>query len=226
MLRPWWLPDWVSLQRRPTTGEGWFLLVIEVLIVLSGLNWAVRELLQHWYLIPPVALMTIFTVRVYLSARRSMLAARAARLAQFGMTIEEIDDLDDSSFEFAVRDLMIRDGIDAERVGGKDDQGRDVFGRDGGGRMWVVQCKHTIVESNVGVNVVYVVNGTAWQFHDADEVLIVTNGGFTSSAIRCAAQAGIHLIDRRDLTLWAEERHNLLDILGLTSADDTRDQAS
>lgn len=48
--------------------------------------------------------------------------ARAARLAVLRYSLAELDAMDPTAFEYAVRDLMIRDGIDARHVGQRGDQ--------------------------------------------------------------------------------------------------------
>ncbi|MEU7089697.1 restriction endonuclease [Streptomyces achromogenes] len=94
--------------------------------------------------------------------------------------LKEIDALHHSEFEFAVRDLMRRDGFEAERFGGAHDDVCDVRGVDADGRIWVVQCKHKRdgwEGKAIGVEVPQRLNGTAKTVHGARFAVIVTNGG-------------------------------------------------
>ncbi|MFD7645805.1 restriction endonuclease [Kitasatospora sp. NPDC059795] len=53
-----------------------------------------------------------------------------------------LDSLKPDAFEFAVRDLLRRDGYRAEKVGQSNDQSVDVLADDPMGRRWALQCKH------------------------------------------------------------------------------------
>ncbi|TDB93014.1 restriction endonuclease [Nonomuraea longispora] len=146
--------------------------------------------------------------------RAIMQRRRAERLAHLRLDLAmDIDRFDPTAFEYAVRDLMIRDGFDAERVGGAGDRAADVIGRGADGRVIVVQCKHTRTKAKVGAEVIYQVNGTAEHAHGADDAIVVTNGSFTSSAMSYAAKAGIHLMDRDGLRAWAQEGVALHELL-------------
>ncbi|WP_433501742.1 restriction endonuclease (plasmid) [Sphaerimonospora sp. CA-214678] len=121
------------------------------------------------------------------------------------------------AFEFAVRDLMVRDGIDARQVGGRGDKAADVIGHDERGYRIVVQCKHTTTGGKVGAPVIYQVNGTAGPAHGADVAVVVTNGSFTQGAQDSAAQFRIHLVDRHALQRWATDGVPLQRLLGLST---------
>lgn len=140
---------------------------------------------------------------------------RRERLANLRYDAAQIDEMSPREFELACRDLMRRDGVRAEHVGRTNDQGADVTGSDG--RRFVVQCKHTTRASNVGVQVLHGVNGTARQVHGADVVLIVTNGGFTRPARAFAVQHDIHLVDRTRLLRWSDEGESVHSLLGITA---------
>lgn len=72
------------------------------------------------------------------AARWEQVRAQGLRYA-----VEQLDRLHHTQFEFAVRDLMHRDGCaDAQQVGGRGDNGADVKATDPYGRLWVIQCKH------------------------------------------------------------------------------------
>lgn len=142
-------------------------------------------------------------------------AERDERLARLRLSLEQIDALSPAAFELAVRDLMIRDGIASRHVGHAGDQAADVIGRDGMGRAFVAQCKHTRTGSRVGVRVMYEVNGTAGPVHGADVAVVVTNGMFTRDAVAFAQTHGIKLIDRHRLRSWAAEGEGLHALVGL-----------
>lgn len=121
--------------------------------------------------------------------------------------LPELDALHHRDFEYAVRDLMLRDGCaDARQVGGAGDNGADVLATDPLGRTWVIQCKHRKDGdrgSAVGTPDLQRVNGTARQLYGADIVLVVTNGRFSARCPPLAAQLHMHLADRRTLAAWA-----------------------
>lgn len=165
-------------------------------------------------LIVPIGLGCAGLVAAARRTRRSTLArADRHRLAGVRLALPQIDLLDPTEFEHVVRDLMIRDGVDARHVGQRGDQVADVLGRDGQGRVFVAQCKHTTTAGRVPVRVIYEVNGTARPVHKADEAIVVTNGRFTRDARIQAAKFGIHLIDRDRLRNWAQDGVSLQTML-------------
>ncbi|MFC4119042.1 restriction endonuclease [Nonomuraea zeae] len=200
--------------RRPTGVGEWAAAAVAVLFGGLLLYEAVQALLSHWYLTAAAVLVPSATVAARLRRRATARRRRAERVAHLRLDlVADIDRLDPTAFEYAVQDLMIRDGIDAERVGGAGDKAADVIGRDQDGRVIVVQCKHTITEAKVGARVIYQVNGTAEHAHGADDAVVVTNGSFTRDATKYAAEVGIHLVDRDGLRAWAEEGVALQELL-------------
>ncbi|MER7111342.1 restriction endonuclease [Streptomyces sp. NPDC000229] len=141
--------------------------------------------------------------------------ARAANLARLRLTLGEVDAMSDAQFEFALRDLLVRDGWTARRVGRQGDQAADVIGRHPETGRIVIQAKHTKVRGKVGSQVMYQVKGTAGPVHGADVAVVVTNGGFTRDAKRWGEQHQVHWIDRDRLRTWAEAGTPLRDLLGL-----------
>ncbi|MFJ3673547.1 restriction endonuclease [Streptomyces sp. NPDC090106] len=128
---------------------------------------------------------------------------------QLERSIDDLDGLNHEEFEFAVRDLLRRDGLAAERVGGTGDDGCDVRAVDIDRRIWAVQCKHRRDGSRgdaIGVRVVRELKGTASEVHGATFAVIVTNGRFTSKARPHARRLGVHLVDRDRLSQWASGR--------------------
>lgn len=206
--------------RKPAGLQDWIgaalVAAVVVGILVQALGWLLQTMLSTWWLLP--ALVTAGGGGVWGRARARVMRARAAarRLQQLRYSMSDIDQMSPAEFELAVRDLMIRDGISARQVGGSNDQAADVIGRHPPtGQTIVVQCKHTTTAANVGVNVVYQVNGTAGPAHQADIAVIVTNGGFTVHASRNAADFRIALIDRAQLAHWADQGADLVDILAL-----------
>ncbi|WP_405914566.1 restriction endonuclease [Streptomyces sp. NBC_00728] len=140
---------------------------------------------------------------------------RAHALARLRLTLAQIDAMDDRAFECALRDLLIRDGWTARRVGGQGDQAADVIGQDRQRGRIVVQAKHTKVAGKVGSAVMYQVKGTAGPVHGANIAVVVTNGSFTRDARAWGERHQVQWVDRDRLRRWAEHGTSLQDLLGL-----------
>ncbi|MGW4893177.1 restriction endonuclease [Kitasatospora sp. NPDC004240] len=146
------------------------------------------------------------------TVRRRAQTERASRLR---LTLATIDAMTDRQFEFAARDLLLRDGCtSARQVGRQGDQAADVIAHHPVHGRIVVQCKHTRVAGKVGAQVMYQVKGTAGPVHHADIAVVVTNGGLTRDAAAWGDTHGIHWIDRDRLRRWAEDGATLADLLG------------
>lgn len=142
--------------------------------------------------------------------------ARVERLGQLRLALHDIDAMDDHAFEFALRDLMVRDGCrTARRVGQAGDQCADVIASHPRYGRVVVQAKHTTVSAKVGSHVMYQVNGTAGPVHRADVAIVVTNGFLTRDARAWGDRHGIRWIDRERLCRWAEHGDTFGDLLRL-----------
>ncbi|MFF8669527.1 restriction endonuclease [Streptomyces sp. NPDC015242] len=137
------------------------------------------------------------------------------RLATLRITLAEFDSMDDRRFEYALRDLLVRDGWPARRVGGGGDQAADVIGDHPQRGRIVVQAKHTRVGGEVGSAVMYAVKGTAGPVHAADHAVVVTNGALTRDAMAWGDRYRVHWIDRTKLRRWAEGGAALHELLGL-----------
>lgn len=90
------------------------------------------------------------------------------------------------ALERDVARLLLMSGFDDVRlVGGRGDRGADILAVRGG-RLWVVQCKHTSTSSAPREAVLEVVE--AARYYEADELAIATSrppgGGFTSEKAR------------------------------------------
>lgn len=169
----------------------WILIVLGVLALIGGAGWAHRLQQQRTW----------------------------ARLRQQALRygLPELDALHHREFEYAIRDLMLRDGCtDARQIGGAGDNGADVLATDPLGRTWVIQCKHRRDGdrgSAVGTPDLQRVNGTARQLYGADVVLVVTNGRFSTRCPLLAQQLHMHLADRRTLSTWASGGRPLWELL-------------
>ncbi|KUM67123.1 restriction endonuclease [Streptomyces curacoi] len=170
--------------------RGWPVAVVLAVTALSGLAWRQLQGMRR---------------------RR----ARAELLAILQIPLERIDALGDAEFEDALRDLLIRDGWSARRVGQKGDQAADVIGRHAQRGRIVLQAKHTTVGGKVDSKVMYQVKGTAGPVHKADVAVVVTNGGFTRDAKAWGERHQIHWVDRERLRQWAEDGAPLHELLRL-----------
>lgn len=141
--------------------------------------------------------------------------ARAATLARLRVTLAQFDAMDDREFEFALRDLLVRDGWSARRVGRQGDQAADAIGESGPFGRIVIQAKHTKAGGKVGSQVMYQVKGTAGPVHGADTAVVVTNGAFTRDAKAWGDRHQVHWVDRDRLRTWAEHGASLHDLLRL-----------
>ncbi|MFF4234050.1 restriction endonuclease [Streptomyces sp. NPDC001820] len=150
-------------------------------------------------------------------ARRSAQArrTRAESLARLQITLAQIDSMNDQEFELALRDLLIRDGWTARRVGQQGDQAADVIGQHPRHARIVLQAKHTTVGGKVGSPVMYQVKGTAGPVHGADIAVVITNGTFTRDAKTWGERHHVHWIDRDRLRTWAQHGTPLHDLLRL-----------
>ncbi|MFJ9106227.1 restriction endonuclease [Streptomyces sp. NPDC102405] len=140
---------------------------------------------------------------------------RAETLARLRITLAQLDAMDDRAFEFALRDLLLRDGWNARQVGRQGDQAADVIGEDRQRGRIVLQAKHTTVAGKVGSSVMYQVKGTAGPVHGADTAVVVTNGSFTRDAKTWGERHQVHWVDRDRLRRWAEHGTPLQDLLRL-----------
>ncbi|MEU1667143.1 restriction endonuclease [Streptomyces sparsogenes] len=207
--------------RRPRGGAE---AVSAVVVALAALVLAVRmaagavgALKDAW----PVVLILVLLAGAAAVWRSRQTAARRRRererLATLRITLEELDAMDDRRFEYALRDLLVRDGWPARRVGGGRDQAADVIGDHPQCGRIVVQAKHTRVGGKVGSSVMYEVKGTAGPAHKADHAVVVTNGAFTRNAMAWGDWHGVHWVDREKLQRWAENGAALHELLGVSA---------
>lgn len=206
--RPASLSEWIAFA---------FVAVIAIAIVVQVIRALVGVIFGHWYIAAGLGCGVVIVIAVVLWWQVAAVRRRSARLRHLRLTLDELDGMRPQAFEFAVRDLMLRDGMNARHVGRRGDKAADVVALDDRGHRIVVQCKHTTTGGKVGAGVVYQVNGTAGPAHGADVAVIVTNGFFTRGARDSAAEFRIHLIGRQDLARWAADGESLQRLLRLTS---------
>ncbi|WP_431683779.1 restriction endonuclease [Kitasatospora sp. KL5] len=188
-------------------------------LVVSVLLAVLRWFLAHWWILLLVLLagaaVAAVAVRDRMARRAAALEAqRRLRLALTGPG--GLDGMGHQAFEFAVRDLMRRDGCRAEQVGGGGDQSADVLATDPAGRRWVLQCKHKqdpLRGSAVGVGVLYALVGTNERVHRAQVPVVVTNGRFTGPARKWGMEQNVALVDRDVLGRWASSGRPLWELL-------------
>jgi restriction system protein len=151
--------------------------------------------------------------------------ARSENLACLQITLARIDAMNDQDFEYALSDLLVRDGWTARRVGQQGDQAADVIGEHHRHGRIVLQAKHTKVGGKVSSHVMYQVKGTAGPVHRADIAVVVTNGSFTRDAKAWGDRHQVHWVDRDRLRAWAESGsplHGLLRLPGHPARRRTR----
>ncbi|WP_343243218.1 restriction endonuclease [Streptomyces sp. SID12501] len=187
--------------------------VAAVGLVVTAVNW----LLAHWWLLLVASVVAVLGGIAWWQqrAQREQWREIQTRAVRYGLA--QLDGLSHLQFEYAVRDLMRRDGCaDAVQVGGQGDLGADVKATDPQGRRWVIQCKHRRHGeggSAVGTPELQVLNGTGRPVHRADVVVMVTNGRITQPGRIFARQQRLHLVDRQLLGSWASGSQPLWELL-------------
>jgi restriction system protein len=187
--------------------------VIAVLVTAAVVRW----LVEHWWVLLLLVAVASAGAVLWWRQREQRLARERATLRLLRLQLAQLDALRHDQFEFAIRDLMRRDGATAERKGGRGDNGCDVLAVDPAGRRWVIQCKHRragVAGSAIGTPDLQTLNGTARPIHKADVVVLVTNGRFTRTARPWGQQQRIHLVDRELLGRWASGPRPLWELLG------------
>ncbi|MFG2629949.1 restriction endonuclease [Streptomyces sp. NPDC048473] len=187
---------------------------------LAGITlvWAVISwLLVNWWALVVLGALAAVGGTVWAHRYREQQAWDRVRQQALRYGLQQLDALHHRDFEYAIRDLMLRDGCtDARQIGGAGDNGADVLATDPLGRTWVIQAKHRKDGdrgSAVGTPDLQRVNGTARQLYGADVVLVVTNGRFSTRCAPLAQQLHMHLADRRTLATWASGGRPLWELL-------------
>ncbi|MFD5143544.1 restriction endonuclease [Streptomyces sp. NPDC058401] len=186
-------------------------------VVLSLVATALRWLAGHPWVVVFAVLTAAGVGAAWIRSRREAARREQVRAQGLRYAVEQLDHLHHRQFEFAVRDLMHRDGCaDARQVGGRGDNGADVKATDPYGRRWVIQCKHRKAGWSgkpVGTPDLHVLNGTGRQVHNGDVLVMLTNGRITSNAVDFAKDQRLHLVDRRVLAEWAAGSRPLWELL-------------
>ncbi|MGW2248857.1 restriction endonuclease [Kitasatospora sp. NPDC001660] len=208
-------------RRRPVRRDEatWIVYALAALAAFGVVVAVVRWLAANWWVLVAAALVAAAVAAAVvrgraLAARRRQLHAAQLRLALSGPG--GIDHMKPDAFEYAVRDLLQRDGCRARKVGQAGDQSVDVLAEDPMGRRWAVQCKHKqdpVGGKPVGVGVLYALAGTYQRVHGAHVAVVVTNGRFSRDSQRWGAEQGILLVDRPALARWAAGGRPLWDVL-------------
>ncbi|WP_107430021.1 restriction endonuclease [Streptomyces sp. CB00316] len=196
----------------------------QVLLLAAGtaaglaLVWAVISwLLVNWWILIVLGAAAAAGGAVWVHRLQQQRAWDRVRQQALRYGLPQLDALHHRDFEYAIRDLMRRDGCtDARQIGGAGDNGADVLATDPLGRTWVIQAKHRKDGdrgSAVGTPDLQRVNGTARQLYGADVVLVVTNGRFSTRCAPLAQQLHMHLADRRVLATWASGGRPLWELL-------------
>ncbi|MFH9500598.1 restriction endonuclease [Streptomyces globisporus] len=187
-------------------------------VMAAAVVWAVLSwLMANWWILIVLGAAAAVSGAVWGHRVQQQRAWDRVRQQALRYGLPQLDALHHRDFEYAIRDLMLRDGCtDARQIGGAGDNGADVLATDPHGRTWVIQCKHRRDGDRgpaVGTPDLQRVNGTARQLYGADIVLVVTNGRFTTRCAPLAAQLHMHLADRRTLATWASGGRPLWDLL-------------
>ncbi len=193
-------------------------LVFGAVVLAAAAAWAVVSwLVTNWWALIVLAAAAVVGTVGWAHRRQQQRAWDRARQQALRFGLPELDALHHRDFEYAIRDLMLRDGCtDARQIGGAGDNGADVLATDPLGRTWVIQAKHRKDGdrgSAVGTPDLQRVNGTARQLYGADIVLVITNGRFSTRCAPLATQLHMHLADRRVLATWASGGRPLWELL-------------
>ncbi|MFJ3219489.1 restriction endonuclease [Kitasatospora sp. NPDC086801] len=197
----------------------WLVHGLAALVALSAAAAAVRWLAANWWVLVAAALAACTAAAALVRARTATARRQRLRAAQLRLALSGpggIDHMKPDAFEYAVRDLLQRDGCRARKVGRSNDQSVDVLAEDPTGRRWAVQCKHKQDPAGgkpVGVGVLYALAGTYQRVHAAHIAVVVTNGRFSRDALRWGAEQGVLLVDRAVLARWAADGQPLWDVL-------------
>lgn len=201
----------------PARPAEWCAAAVITLIAGSFAIQIIGAIFSTWYIGVSVGVCAVLVIIGWSQYKAVAARRRSARLRHLRLTLPQLDAMNPTDFERAVCDLMIRDGIAARHVGQRGDKAADVIGRERGGYVIVVQCKHTTTAAKVASRVIYEVNGTAAAAHGGDVAVVVTNGSFTRDARQTAGDFRIHLLGRDELGRWATGEASLQRLLRLTT---------
>ncbi|MFD9102454.1 restriction endonuclease [Streptomyces virginiae] len=164
-------PPPTSARASPTSSASWSVAPTgpaseqRISLAVAALRW----LAAHPWIVAAVLLVAAVGVGAWAWRRREAARWDQVRASGLRYALGKLDGLHHRAFEFAVRDLMRRDGCtDAQQVGGLGDNGADVKATDPFGRRWVIQCKRRKdgwSGKPVGTPDLQVLNGTGRPHH-------------------------------------------------------------
>ncbi|MGA5420143.1 restriction endonuclease [Streptomyces lavendulocolor] len=194
------------------------MLLIGGVVIAAAVVAAIVDFVRAYPWVPAILVLLAGGVATaWLTRRKRAAQWERARTQGLRYALGQLDALHHRQFEYAVRDLMRRDGCaDAIQVGGAGDNGADVKATDPFGRRWVIQCKHRragLSGAAVGTPDLHVLNGTGRPVHKGDVVVLVTNGRFSQRAVEFARSQRLHLVDRAVLGEWASGSRPLWELL-------------
>lgn len=110
----------------------------------AAVVWAVLSwLVANWWILIVLGAAAAVGGSVWIHRLQQQRAWDRVRQQALRYGLPQLDALHHRDFEYAIRDLMRRDGCtDARQIGGAGDNGADVLATDPLGRTWVIQAKH------------------------------------------------------------------------------------
>jgi restriction system protein len=198
--------------RRKDQDTAQALVALAVVGAIAGWWTAARDfVLDRLVFFIPLALALLVLLVLVGRRRVADRRARHARQARLDAQVDSTDAMSGPDFERLVARLMRRDGFTDVRIpGGAGDLGADVVGRDGKGRLVVVQCKRYAQQRRVSSPEMQKFLGTCFHEHEADEAWFVTTARFSKPARELGERRGVRLMDRQQLAGWMlgpAERH-------------------
>lgn len=120
------------------------LLLLTAGVLAAAAAWVVISwLAAHWWVLIVMAAVAVVCGAWWAHRYQQQRSWDRVRRQALRYGLPQLDALHHRDFEYAVRDLMRRDGCtDARQIGGAGDNGADVLATDPHGRTWVIQCKH------------------------------------------------------------------------------------
>ncbi|MFE8978990.1 restriction endonuclease [Streptomyces cyaneofuscatus] len=136
-------------KRRPSRRkrqEEQFLVLAGGGVMAAAVVWAVLSwLVANWWILIVLGAAAAVGGAVWGHRLQQQRAWDRVRQQALRYGLPQLDALHHRDFEYAIRDLMLRDGCtDARQIGGAGDNGADVLATDPLGRTWVIQCKHRV----------------------------------------------------------------------------------
>ncbi|MFD8482377.1 restriction endonuclease [Kitasatospora sp. NPDC059673] len=129
------------------------------------------------------------------------------------LPIKMAEEIKPTTFERLVAALMKRDGFRVDRAQGfSGDNGADVIAIWPIKQKFVVQVKHTTTGRTVPPETIRAAPA-AFTLHEADVMVVVTNGRYSRETRKVAKDLSIHLVDGMGVERWLEHGQPLMEIL-------------